>query len=1335
MAQETVIDSLRININANANKAISNLDRLQASLKNTANEIQNFGNNANGLGNWGKGFGKNTSGMAKATAQANKLYNRLNGLRKAGTSACLGIQSAFQKTSSVVKTAVSGMISRFTSLNKSMRGSSLLATSLKTAFGTILGLKGITGVFTGIKDAISMGADITEIDHIVESVFAKNMVNYVHSWANSAIEDFGIASGAAKKYAGTLSAMFQSSGVGQMDAGKMATDLVGLAGDLSAFYNEETEVSFEKIKSGLSGMVRPLRAYGIDLSAATLEEFRLAQGIQTSYSAMTQAEKVMLRYQYLMANTTQQQGDFARTADSMANATRTLRAYVAAVQTQLGVGLAAALRHVIILLREVMKYVLKAATAFATFMQTIFGKYKGEVGGGVVLDDSVDYADDLADSVGDAASGLGDASDAARQLKKDLSVLPFDELNQLNKDHESTSSGSGNAGVGGIGGGGIDTGNLLDGLLDMDGLDYEGSALRAKLNAWATQLKKDFLMHDWEGLGTHLAEGLNKGVQKLYDLLDPAKVREKVDPWINAFTTTLNSFVDKFDFNLLGKTFGRGINNFVHIANQTIEGINWRNIGSKLAQGANGLMDEVDFTEVGNLFGNKIMILWNTLNGFVHDFHWDDLGTSIANIVNGLNEKLDFSVVADTLATGINGIFTALDNFANETHWNEIATNIANGIVTFIDETNWEENSEALTNFITKLCDALTKAVDDVGPEKWEELGQGIADMLAAVPWEKVLKTVGHAIVTALGPILKGLLSEPEGAVALAVIAGLGLIKFKHSAFGTFGGNLVEAVTGETVGTLIKNGFKKLFAKKVAEAAADTTVTTAAETAGKTLTKPIAGGISGLGGTLLQLGGVSAAFFAAYKGITEWEKANQRSAETSLGLNGVLTEMGSVIDRTTLGLQNAGYINAEQNRQLIELADNAETAGYSSEEMGNQYVQALYDMGLTSEQIKGVLDGMTGSVYGQKQSFWDLKNAVEDTGSGVNTAVSGMGTGISGLSSTIANYVQGAAKDLVKNKTDITSIGTAASSAQGFVAGAFSSASSHISDFQQKASSHMATAKASIGSYKSSAKSDLTDNENDFKKNSSGSIASMIKTAAQTVLMTAAVTLMSKSMKTSINSMSDTFEDAFDKIKTSFSSIGEGLKTSFSGLSEIVEEQMWAIKRVLLSQNLELWRMGQEMGQSLANGFSSVRIPMPHMYVAYWQQVNFGDGGYMFYPEFGLQWYRKGGLFQGGSGQMIGIAEDGRDEAVLPLEDKRAMARIGSAIADAGGSGAVMDDRFIDKLANRLAEVIMMREEPQQTPVFHVEVKTENDEVLARAVSRGQRRLDYRNNATPKMAY
>lgn len=83
--------------------------------------------------------------------------------------------------------------------------------------------------------------------------------------------------------------------------------------DLSAFYNIDTETAFKKIQSGMAGMVRPLRDLGIDLTAATLQEYAQAQGITTKYNAMTQAEKVMLRYNYLMHATELQSGDFERT--------------------------------------------------------------------------------------------------------------------------------------------------------------------------------------------------------------------------------------------------------------------------------------------------------------------------------------------------------------------------------------------------------------------------------------------------------------------------------------------------------------------------------------------------------------------------------------------------------------------------------------------------------------------------------------------------------------------------------------------------------------------------------------------------------------------------------------------------------------------------------------------------------------------------------------------------------------------------------------------------------------------------------------------------------------
>lgn len=260
------------------------------------------------------------SKAGSATKSIGKSFNDLkNGSDKAETrlraigSATQELLNIFAKAGVAIKNGALKIVNSLKQIKSAGNGLNNATLSIKNLIGAMIGFKGITGFASVIKDAITMGGDITEIDHIVESVFG-NMSGAVNTWASNAIEKFGIAAGAAKQYAGTLSSMFQASGVGYKDAGKMSMDLVGLAGDLSAFYNIDTETAYEKIRSGMAGMVRPLRDLGIDLTAATLEEYRLAQGIQTSYSAMSQAEKVMLRYQYLMEVTNLQQGDFSRTS-------------------------------------------------------------------------------------------------------------------------------------------------------------------------------------------------------------------------------------------------------------------------------------------------------------------------------------------------------------------------------------------------------------------------------------------------------------------------------------------------------------------------------------------------------------------------------------------------------------------------------------------------------------------------------------------------------------------------------------------------------------------------------------------------------------------------------------------------------------------------------------------------------------------------------------------------------------------------------------------------------------------------------------------------------------
>lgn len=252
--------------------------------------------------------GKNASAaMQNVSGSANYASVVGRGLNKVLDS----IISALKKIGGGALNGIKTLATNLANVGRSSSGVSSLTSNIKTLLGTMLGFRGIVGVFNWSKQMMKMGADVTEIDHIVKSVFGEDMVGYVNDWANDTMEKFGIASTAAKQYAGTMSAMFQASNVSVKDSNQMATDLVGLAGDLSAFYNIDTETAYNKIKSGMAGMVRPLRDLGIDLSVATLKEYALAQGIDKSWTSMTQAEKVMLRYRYLMDQTGMQQGDFA----------------------------------------------------------------------------------------------------------------------------------------------------------------------------------------------------------------------------------------------------------------------------------------------------------------------------------------------------------------------------------------------------------------------------------------------------------------------------------------------------------------------------------------------------------------------------------------------------------------------------------------------------------------------------------------------------------------------------------------------------------------------------------------------------------------------------------------------------------------------------------------------------------------------------------------------------------------------------------------------------------------------------------------------------------------
>lgn len=174
-----------------------------------------------------------------------------------------------------------------------------------------------------IKTGIDYASDLAEVQNVVDVTFG-SATEAINSWSKECLAAYGMNEVSAKRYAGTIGAMLKSSGLAGDAIVDMSKDMVGLAGDMASFYNLDLETAFEKIRSGISGETEPLKQLGINMSAANLEAYALSQGITTAYNEMSQAEQVMLRYNYLMSTTADAQGDFARTQDSYANQTRLL---------------------------------------------------------------------------------------------------------------------------------------------------------------------------------------------------------------------------------------------------------------------------------------------------------------------------------------------------------------------------------------------------------------------------------------------------------------------------------------------------------------------------------------------------------------------------------------------------------------------------------------------------------------------------------------------------------------------------------------------------------------------------------------------------------------------------------------------------------------------------------------------------------------------------------------------------------------------------------------------------------------------------------------------------
>lgn len=239
----------------------------------------------------------------------------------------------------------------------------------------------------------------------------------------------GIDSKEWMNYQGSLNEMITGFGIATDTANNMSKQLTQVTYDLSSLWNVNVSEAFHKIQSGMSGQVKGLKTWGINLSVAQLKETALAHGIELSVSKMTEAQKATLRYITIMEKTTNVQGDLARTIVTPANALRIFENQLTVLKRTIGDIVSTAVTQFI----PVFQYMVERVTVFATKLRNALG-YEAPKIDYSNMKSAVSYVDDMDDS-------LQDSTDNAKKLKNVL--MGFDEINKLTDTSSDTSTALG----------------------------------------------------------------------------------------------------------------------------------------------------------------------------------------------------------------------------------------------------------------------------------------------------------------------------------------------------------------------------------------------------------------------------------------------------------------------------------------------------------------------------------------------------------------------------------------------------------------------------------------------------------------------------------------------------------------------------------------------------------------------------------------------------------------------------------------------------------------------------------------------------------------------------
>lgn len=969
-----------------------------ANLKPIKEQILRFVSGLNGIG----ALNFDTTNLTNLVSSITKLGGKaagnsigniqqlgvaLKGMMKTLSTAPAVSQNLIQMTNALAALASNG--NRVSSASNAMyRGLNQYSSGAKKAQVSSHGLASAIGrvyatywmlfrAFSWFGKAINISSDLTEVQNVIDVSFG-NMAGMVDKFTSNSIQKFGMSELAAKKMAGVYMAMGRSLGAPQKEMANMSIELTKLAADMSSFYNVSQEDVGEDLRSVFTGMVRPLRDYGIDLTQANLQQYALAQGIKKPVAAMSQLEKVQLRYNYVMQQTAGIQGDYQRTAGTWANQVRLLCQQLGAI---VGGTLINAFKPFLTAMNAVISKVIAVAKAISDALGKIFGwTFEASGGGagtaGIVgdLEDAAGAADDLGGGAGGAADKLGDAAKNAKKLAGNLQA--FDKLNVITSPNDSGGSG----GSGGGASGGTDAGNYGEWVQGESILDHYKSDI-------------DNLFELGEYIGETLTSAMNN--------IDWDRVYERARGFGSGLANFLNGLISPELFDATGRTIAGALNTSLHFLDSFGITFDWKDFGNSIAAGINGFFGKFDFNLMVDTFNVWAVGILETMSTAISNVSWSGIAEKVSSalkrvdwegILHGVGEVVwaAFSAVVETTST----LFDIDEKSAAK-----VAGAIGGALVAI---KGFSGISKAITN-IKKVSPALNTLFKLTGPVKYVAIAGGITGVVYAldkfgiikVNWsslaagfknlasalEKFAKGIGQGLINfidgvtpiitpALGTAVKvvgssfEILSNVLNSIPESVVSGLTTTLL--SLFGAFktyemvvkAGGLIQVFAGNL----------KLFAS----------VLPGIFNSGSILKNLAAAlGPSALGGiAFTAIGGGLLLIAQRIMRVTDEAANNSAIGEFSNALGELNDEVSSKtneinanLDRSREAVENAGVVEAQIARDLAaEYNELSSKAGLSADEKERlkQVSEKLVEI---IPNLKDYLDEETDCLNIQKESL------------------------------------------------------------------------------------------------------------------------------------------------------------------------------------------------------------------------------------------------------------------------------------------------------------------------------------------------------------------------------